>query len=235
VVLVGLPNAGKSSLFNVLAGREAALVSERRGTTRDYLTAELDWHGAAVELVDTAGWEPGGAGLMQQAHALRVGQLEGADLVLFCTPADADQAEPAAEARFREELDDAGQSLLTVLTKCDLIEDGPAVADGGPALCVSARARTGLRELIDAAAARLTESHAGERQLVGMTAARSRESLAAASSALDVAADTAQTGAGHELVALEVRSALDHLGRILGAVYTDDILDRIFSRFCIGK
>ena len=234
VVLAGLPNAGKSTLFNALVGREAALVSEVRGTTRDYLTAELDWNGTAIELVDTAGWEPGGAGLMQQAHALRSGQLERADLILFCTPVDAAETEQAQELRFRAELGATAARVLPVRTKCDLA--GRSVPLSAPtAVAVSASTQIGLRELIEKAATRLTESHTGERQLLGMTAARSRESLATAQASLEHARDAADLGAGDELVALEVRAALDHLGRILGAVYTDDILDRIFSRFCIGK
>src|SRR5262249_25426555 len=113
VVLAGLPNAGKSTLFNALAGRDAALVSAEAGTTRDYLHATLVGSGIAVELVDTAGWESAGfdvaselppqeGSIPQAAQWLRESQWEEADLIVWCTPCD---QTPAARLREREILD----------------------------------------------------------------------------------------------------------------------------------
>ena len=81
----------------------------------------------------------------------------------------------------------------------------------------------------------LSESRPGERQFVGSTAARSLDSLRRSRESLDQAINAAECQAGHELVAIEIRLAIDSLGEIIGTVYTDDLLDRIFSRFCIGK
>ncbi|MCA9070693.1 MAG: hypothetical protein KDA84_17305, partial [Planctomycetaceae bacterium] len=93
----------------------------------------------------------------------------------------------------------------------------------------------GLEELKATISKRLSENRRGARQLIGSTAARCRESLTAAASSLEEAQNAAEHFLGDEIVALELHQVLDHLGRILGTVFTDDILDRIFSKFCIGK
>jgi tRNA modification GTPase len=121
--------------------------------------------------------------------------------------------------------------LLFVRTKADLAPP----SDVGDELAISARTGCGLETLQQAVAAKLAEPHVRSPQLLGSTAARCRESLSNAILALQHARQEADDDAGEELVVFELREALDHLGRILGAVYSDDVLDRIFSRFCIGK
>ncbi|MCH7685897.1 MAG: tRNA uridine-5-carboxymethylaminomethyl(34) synthesis GTPase MnmE [Planctomycetes bacterium] len=234
VVLAGLPNAGKSTLFNVLAGEEAALVSEIQGTTRDYLRSHLNWNGTAIELIDTAGWESAAtqeSTLNHMAQYLRNEQLQQADLIVWCSAADFTGIERNAESRLLAELGCQKHSLLTVLTKCDV----PVTAEVSAAVKVSAHSNVGIHKLKESTLNALSKPQQGERQLVGMTAARSRESLQGCVDSLERAQQAARAQAGDELVALEVRAALDYLGTILGSVYTDDILDRIFSRFCIGK
>ena len=88
VVLAGLPNAGKSCLFNALVGDEAAIVSDIKGTTRDVLHAAADWDGIALELIDTAGWESAPTELMKQADRRRHEHSTGADLLLYCIASD---------------------------------------------------------------------------------------------------------------------------------------------------
>ena len=102
-------------------------------------------------------------------------------------------------------------------------------------MCVSAHTGDGLSELSFAIANALSASSTGERQLVGTTAARCREGLTSALEALSRAESLAQDAVDQDLLAVEIRDTLDALGRLVGAVYTDDLLDRIFSRFCIGK
>jgi tRNA modification GTPase len=126
------------------------------------------------------------------------------------------------------------RALLTVQTKCDCRSPLESNSDAFDAH-VSAFTGGGLPELKDAVAARLSEFGRNPRELVGSTAARCRESLRTAAAALDRALAALETAAGEELLALEIRDALEHLGQTVGAVYTDDILDRIFSKFCIGK
>lgn len=229
LVLAGLSNAGKSTLFNLLTGREAALVSHIAGTTRDYVSAPLDWDGLTLELIDTAGREAAGVGIMQHAQSYLGEQLRRADLILWCSAAD----QSPQERQQDEELigEQHGRPMLRIRTKADLSDQRPRVGE----VLLSSKAETGLAELRRAIAARLDTPHQGQRQIVGSTASRSRDSLSGAAASLDQAIEAARSGTGEEFVAIELREALEHLARILGAVYTDDILDRIFSKFCIGK
>jgi tRNA modification GTPase len=226
VVLAGLPNAGKSTLFNALAGQPLALVSPVRGTTRDYLCAELDWDGFPLELVDTAGWETDADPLLREALRLREDQLQRADLIVWCTAAD---AAPEGAHVFASEA--APRPVLQVATKADLLAPEARVGR----LCVSAVSGSGLAELRAAVVSRLTHHDEAGGQLLGTTAARCRESLQGALAALDRTLELAAGHGGEEFLAMDVRDALAELGKITGAVYTDDILDRIFSKFCIGK
>ena len=235
IVLAGLPNAGKSTLFNALTGREAAIVSPVAGTTRDWLRAAVDWGGLAIELVDTAGWESSDGEVGLAAQSQRADRVRRADLVLWCranglTPRDEDQNEA-----HRAELIAAGVPVLDVLTKIDLADGRRASPGDRPEVPVSATTSAGLVELIQAVQCRLASGRESAGEILGSTAARCRESLSAALAALERARIAATSQLGDELVALELRSVLDQLARILGVVYTDDILDRLFSRFCIGK
>lgn len=227
VVLAGPPNAGKSTLFNLLAESRAALVSETAGTTRDYLAVETTLGGLLVELIDTAGEMPALDGIEREAQKRRGEQVELADLVIWCQAAD----QPAAPASDERGLTQRAR-LLVIRTKGDLLSE----ADVRPReLAVSALSGTGLPELISSIVTRLSGSAGDERQLLGTTAARSFDALQKAHQALDRALAIARKESDQELLAIEVRDALDELGTIAGEVYTDDILDRIFSRFCIGK
>jgi tRNA modification GTPase len=233
IVLAGLPNAGKSTLFNALVGREAALVSGEAGTTRDYLRVRIDWHGLAVELVDTAGWEQDHADqtdISQAARALGQEQWGQADLIVWCSACDVTAAEQELENDLLEPLRQQVRPHLVVRTKADLQS-----ATLGDSLAVSGVNRQGLAELAAACVRILALPRGGSSDFIGTTAARCLESLTHARQILARARAAAAGRQGDELLAVELREAVDHLGRIVGAVYTDDILDRIFSRFCIGK
>ncbi|MDB5353526.1 MAG: small GTP-binding protein domain protein [Planctomycetota bacterium] len=218
VVLAGPPNAGKSRLFNALAGETRALVSAIAGTTRDYLWAEITCDGLSVSLIDTAGTEAPRDEIEVQAQGFRDEQTATADLVLRCISADA-HGEYRADGR-------AGRCLL-VVTKADL-----AIPHRPGAIITSAATGAGLDALRTAIAVSL-ENAASD--AVAGTSARCKDSLIRAGDALQSASLTLTLGGGDELVAIDLRQALDDLGRVVGAVVTDDILDRIFRRFCIGK
>ncbi len=235
IVFAGLPNAGKSCLFNALAGEEAAIVSAIKGTTRDVLKSQANWDGVSVELIDTAGWETALTELMQQADALRLEQAAEADLLLFCIARDQTAEESAANHQLLLGLRQHGKPTIVVETKADLPGETNICPQNQPAISVSAVTGDGLAELKFAMGVRLSEDSGRGRQLIGSTAARCRESLIAAAESLQEALTAADDFAGDEIIAAELHQALDHLGRILGTVFTDDILDRIFSKFCIGK
>jgi tRNA modification GTPase len=224
VVVSGPPNAGKSRLFNALLGHDRAIVSPRAGTTRDYLTAACDVGGMIVELIDTAGLDLPRDPIETQAQTHRADQTGQADLLLVCTSPDTLTA--------RGELPHLDTPALSVWTKCDLGRPDPSRA--GAAILTSAATGEGLDEL-RVRIARLVRDSSAEADLPASTGARCRDSLVGAQVALGSASQTLRDGGGEELVALDLRLALDELGKVVGAVVTDDILDRIFQRFCIGK
>jgi tRNA modification GTPase len=244
VVLAGLPNAGKSTLFNALVGKDAAVVSAIAGTTRDWLSAIWDLGGTSVDLIDTAGIEEVQDEISAAAQSGSTAQSREADLTLWCTPADVGPAVPAVTAD--------ENAILYVMTKCELAPsvrqalqpDGPSgttfSADSRQPerlsyVAVSALTGHGLDSLGTAVRERLETGDRERGELLSSTLARCQASLAAAEDALQRARDLATAGDGDELISLELRRGLDGLGEIAGVVYTDDLLDRIFSRFCIGK
>ena len=230
VVLAGLPNAGKSTLFNALIGTDRALVSDVAGTTRDYLSASLEWDGVALEVIDTAGWDRAVSGIGQSAGELRQEQWERADLVVWCTSCGATPREMDEDRTLRSAAERSGLPMLPVATKIDC--DPERVPDDHAAVC--ALSGVGVADLRARIRQQLQQTD-GSHRLIGSTSARCRDSLSGAAVALEQARAAATSGAGDEIVAIELRESIDHLGKIVGRVYTDDILDRIFSRFCIGK
>jgi tRNA modification GTPase len=220
VVLAGRPNAGKSSLFNALAG-ESALVSPEPGTTRDYLVAPLDVGGMTVELVDTPGRQAALGAIEDQAQTLGRAETEKADLIVLCLERGASPTEDEAALLGREK-----PPALPVATKADL--------QAGPSGMLSSSAVTGagLEELRGALAQR---ARARRRPALAPSLSRCRNHVETCLANLRRAHHVVLFEDPPELLALELREALEQLGQMVGAVYTDDLLDRIFSRFCIGK
>lgn len=233
VVLSGPPNAGKSSLFNALAAKfpthqqiQHALVSEQAGTTRDFVSAALTVGSVSFELIDTAGIEAirdeGTIDhIAQRASELR---RSSAQLVVHCEPVSANSSTETLGTQ---------PEAIRVLTKCDLQRVG--TSSGRDQLACSVVSDEGINELAAAIAMRLADSTVQQASSLTLTTNRCAESLRLASSSLGRAQLQVQQEAGEELIAAEVREALHALGQVVGAVYTDDILDRIFSQFCIGK
>jgi tRNA modification GTPase len=225
VVLVGPPNAGKSRLFNALLGRDRAIVSPRAGTTRDYLTGLCDCDGLMVELVDTAGIEEAGDAVGALAQDHRAQQADRADLLLDCWPA----------AWGPSPITDSDRCpRIRVRTRCDEAKPENGMHGAPDSIPTSAVTGSGLDELRAAIAHSLRTGNP-EGNLPAGTAARCRGSILRAEEALRSASESLLAGGGDELVAFDVRLAAEELGKVVGLVVTDDILDRIFRRFCIGK
>lgn len=246
VVLAGLPNAGKSTLFNALSRTDDAIVSSVAGTTRDYLSARIDCGKLTVELVDTAGLDESGTGIDGFAQQLGGDQVGEADLVLWCSAMDAEPRIRSADRLSLESLKMRNARVLEVETRSDFESNVHPGSEGNcptgtngrnsaGTLKVSAVTGAGLDDLRTRISETLTERSQGERQFVGSTAARSRDSLRRSCESLERAREAADARLGDELVAFEIRAAIEALGEIVGTVYTDDLLDQIFSRFCIGK
>ncbi len=233
VVLAGQPNAGKSTLFNALAQADAALVSPIAGTTRDYLSTTIDCDGVPVEIIDTAGYETARDGIELAAAELRDDQFRRADLILWCRAASLSESESQHDFDLCSEFAVPSRPQMLVLTKSDLASED-AVPRSEEATLVSGTSGSGI-ELLKSRVAHHFSSATPPSEIIGSTAARCVESLRQSRSGLERAESLIQQGAGDELIAVELRDVLDQLGKIVGQVYTDDILDRIFSRFCIGK
>lgn len=216
VVIGGPPNAGKSTLLNAIARRDVAIVSPVAGTTRDAIEVRCDLGGLPVVLVDTAGLRETEDAVEQVGVARARARLESADLVLWLVPPDGADAPPP------------GLPTLPVRTKADLAGAGA----GGAGLAVSAATGAGLPDLIDRIAARAAEAiGAGDALL---TRERHRRGIEDAADRLDGVAAALLGGHG-ELAAEDVRLALRALEAVTGRVDVEDVLDRLFSAFCIGK
>lgn len=235
VVLCGRPNAGKSRLLNRLAGFESAIVSSTVGTTRDPVEVRIsigDWR---VRVIDTAGIEQldddqlAWLTIAGQAQDLGRRLAADADIRVWCSSLEGVLAGPQDELE-----DEQPRDCLLLATKSDLATSElieQAVAQGW--LPISSVRGDGLEGLAEVLGERLSQDR--DSQGVASTAARCQESLADAADGLASAAEVTRCGGGHELVSAELRLAIDAIGRVTGEVYTEDILDSIFSRFCIGK
>src|SRR5262249_45732743 len=200
----------------------SALVSPQPGTTRDYLVRALDLGGVRVELIDTAGWQAAAGEIDRQSQDLGGEQARGADLRLVCVeagrgPDDSERAALATPAR---------PPAVGVATKADL-----AIPAAG-LLATSAVTGAGLEELRMVIAERAREQRQAP---LAPSLSRCRHHVEKCLDHLKRAQGAVLFDDPPEVLALEVRGALDELGAVVGAVYTDDLLDRIFSRFCIGK
>ncbi len=225
IVLAGRPNAGKSTLTNVLAGRGRSIVSPRAGTTRDALSVEIVLKRGVVRLVDVAGIgatgeasrSPAECDIDSQMRETAFRAMEKADVLVL--------VRDVMDKRGDVELPRAAD--LRVFSKADLLADKSTVGEG---IQVSALNGNGMDELRDALDRAAFGSDAGGASLA--LTSRHLQCLSEAMAALNQARDV---GNVPELLAAELRRALDILGQILGVVTPDDILGKIFSTFCIGK
>jgi tRNA modification GTPase len=245
VAIAGPPNAGKSSLINRIARREAAIVSPYAGTTRDVIEVHLDLGGAPVMLLDTAGIRESDDPVEQEGVRRARARAADADLVLWVVDATAKEGAAVGEGAATGQTSaagtqvDGGAATWTILNKIDLFERGinePASLtkdDASRSFAVSARTGEGLAELLGALE-RFAADFLDGAEPVLITRERHRLALQEALAALD-RAQAEPPFDREEIVAEELRLAARALGRLVGRVDVEDILDVIFRDFCIGK
>jgi tRNA modification GTPase len=239
VVLLGAPNAGKSSLFNALVGHERAIVTPHPGTTRDAIECTVDIRGVPVTLVDTAGLRESGDEIERIGIERSLDEASQADLILWVVDTAAQDALDGLGKWLAAE-GDCGR-MVAVLNKTDLtggqIIEGLAEAlssQGVSVLQVSCRRRTGFDDLEREVFARIAggENAPGD---VCVTNERHAGCLARGIEALEKAIEGIERRMPPDIISTDAREALDELGAIVGLDANEEILDRIFSRFCIGK
>jgi tRNA modification GTPase len=223
VAIAGAPNAGKSTLLNALAQRDVAIVSDIPGTTRDVIEVALDLDGVPVVLVDAAGIRETSDPIEQEGVRRALARAESADLVLMLEPAGGTLIDIPIQPH---------QAMWRIRTKSDVIDSDskrPLIPEDS--LVVSAKTGTGIDALLKRLSSE-AQRFAGEPALV----TRQRQKTALAEAAKLLAAAAASTaGEGEELFAENLRLAARSLGRVTGRVDVEDVLDKIFSSFCIGK
>lgn len=220
-VIYGAPNVGKSSLLNRLLGAERAIVSEVPGTTRDSIEEVINLRGIPVRLVDTAGVRETGCAVEREGIARTLRHIERADLVLHVVDAS------------RPRGGETDPAHLLVLNKIDLGEDpGWDGVEGARISCVVGN---GIEPLLDAILERaMGSSYTGGGHAVAINA-RHQACLKTAAQFAGAARRALDDGLSPEFVALELRSALDAVGDVVGRAGTEELLGRIFSTFCLGK
>jgi tRNA modification GTPase len=233
LVIAGRPNAGKSSLFNALLGRERAIVTEVPGTTRDAIEAHAVLEGFPFRLVDTAGLRESEDRVERLGVEVSRRYLAAADLVVFCAEQGAGRGE-----RYHEERDQflaqVTAPVVLVETKVDLPER-PRVRPSDH-LRVSVVSGEGLAEL----RRRLAEVAFGRLLALGdvepvVTRARHRAALERALAEVEEFRTARATGVDAAAAATHLRAAMGALDDLIGAVTPDDVLDRVFASFCVGK
>jgi len=238
VILAGEPNAGKSSLFNALVGRERAIVSPHPGTTRDTIEAVIEIGGLAVTLVDTAGIRESTDEIERIGIDRTQDEIAQADLILHLSE---NPASPGGQP-FWPRLEGADPSrVIPVWTKRDHCPPGTAAvaeahaSEANPYIEVSTATGHGLADLEACLRQHLPGVAAEEESSGEMSRVRQAESLRKAVESTERAFATFSSGESGDLVMVDLRDALMHVGEIIGERLDEQILDRIFSTFCLGK
>ena len=235
IAILGPPNAGKSSLMNRLARREAAIVSPIAGTTRDVVEVRLVLAGYPVWVADTAGLREASDAIEAEGVRRALARAEEADLRIWVS--DATERVSGAGGVSRETVLADGHARsgdLHVFNKADLIGAAPPEAGGEDVCLVSAKSGAGF-DLLERRLAQVVRQRLEADEAPLVTRARHRELVEEALAAVERGLEAARIGIGAELVSEDLRLAARALGRITGSIDAEDLLDRIFSQFCVGK
>ena len=234
LVLAGKTNAGKSSLFNALLKEDRAIVSDIHGTTRDWLEAELDFKGIPAHIFDTAGLRATEDTIEAIGVQRSVELASAADIVLYLI--DGTKPPTEEDSAFIER---NTAPLIIVQTKADKgqSEPLPAALQRYPAVSLSSKTGAGLDVLIDTVVGLVTADTALPMQNAGVSLGteRQKEAVTAALESTRHALEAGRSGYPLDAVIQDVEEAVHALGSVTGEVRSDDILDKIFSGFCVGK
>jgi tRNA modification GTPase len=222
VPLIGAPNSGKSSIFNLLLGEERAIVTRKAGTTRDTIEKTIIVAGHSVVLIDTAGMRD----TTDEAEAFGVGrskdELARADLVLVVQ---------APDTRNIEIDPNVDNPYITVYNKVDL-DPNPPIGKNVYLSCATKSGLSDLKEVLYSQVINMVSTGVGG---VILSNERHRDVFLRFGDQLSACVTAVQDGAGPEYIASDIRQALDMLGEISGKTTPDDILNQIFAGFCVGK
>jgi tRNA modification GTPase len=235
MAIVGRPNVGKSSLFNRLVERERAIVTATPGTTRDLVTERISLDGIPLEMVDTAGLREGLRDTLEEAEQLGIRRSREAlaDAALVLVVLDATQPLNDEEHRLLKAVE--GRPALVAVNKCDLAAAESIMHEigGAAALATSALTGEGIAALRERILALATGGAAAEPGM--LTSLRHHQAITTALSALGDAAQANANKIPHEMILLDLYRALWALDSLTGQTTSDDIMNLIFSTFCIGK
>jgi tRNA modification GTPase len=235
--IIGKPNAGKSSLLNQLLGRERAIVSPIPGTTRDTIEETANIRGLPIVFIDTAGLREARDELEQEGIRRSRQSLEQAELILQVF----DASEPAGSAPPDYLAEFAGKKCILVLNKVDLLSRAlPGSSEtfahrNRDTICVSCLTGEGIESLKDAIREMVWSGELNAEMLPAMINSRHQDALARGRAATLRTVEALQAGQTLELVALDLHIAVNAVGEIVGKTTSEDLLDMIFSQFCIGK
>lgn len=233
VVIAGKPNVGKSSLLNTLLKEKRAIVTSVPGTTRDLIEEVVNINGLPVKLLDTAGIRESEDQVEQEGVRLSLDRIPKADLVLFVIDGSNEFGDD--DASILQAI--GSKSYIVVRNKADLaIRAELPEACSAPVVAISTLTGAGVPELRDAITNAFMHGHAIDgREFVAVSKARHRDALLKARNSLLSFVSNLNAGLNMELLPVDLRDALDAVGEVTGETTADDILDRIFSSFCIGK
>lgn len=235
IAIAGRPNAGKSSLFNLLLSQERALVTSTPGTTRDYLSEWLDLDGFKVNIIDTAGLRTKGSKIEKAGQVSAKKIIESADLLLWMY----DLSDKNMNSKIKEDISEFKKdTILPVGNKIDIANSKQLENEhdfSNQHILISCKSKKGLKQLKEKIVMQIKEKMPDHTSGFMVTSNRHKQKIQKALRALKAARLKLKKNESPELTAFDLRLAINELDEITGKVYNEDILGRIFSKFCIGK
>ena len=234
-VIIGKPNAGKSSLLNLLAGEEKAIVTDIAGTTRDVLEENLVLKGISLRILDTAGIRKTADTVEKIGVDRALEHAKDADLILYVVDASVPLDEN--DAKIMEIL--KGRKAIVLLNKSDLTavieKEEMEQKTGAPVISISAREETGMEELEEQMKKMFFQGEISFNDEVYITNARHKQALLEAKKSLELTAGSIEMGMPEDFFSIDLMNAYEELGSIIGEAVGEDLVNEIFSKFCTGK